>query len=70
MCKLSDCYIWLYIILFVCHLVRFFLSLIITVDTSFRQDVVILSIFSLLCGIIIFIAFLFLVIAYSYSSDI
>ena len=70
MCKLSDCYFWLYIILFIDHLVRFILSLIITIDTGFGEDVVILSIFSLLCCIIIFIAFAFLAIAYSYSSDI
>lgn len=49
------------------------LSLAIIVDTFFREDVKMLSIFSLLCGIIGYIVFMFFIIfirAYTYSRSI
>ncbi len=65
---MSGCSFWFYLILSLGYLARFVLSLMITVDTGFGGDVVILSIFSLLSCIISFIAFMFLAIAYSYND--
>ena len=68
MCKLDNCFILFYCILIFCHIIKLVLSIIITVDTGFGEDVVLLSTFSLLCAIITFIAFIFSLISYSYSS--
>ena len=65
---LDNCYFLIYFILGFCHLVRFCLSLIITIDTGFRKDVVLVSLFSLFCCILTFIALMFITIAYSYND--
>ena len=65
---LDNCYYLIYFILGFCHLVRFCLSLIITIDTGFRKDVVLVSLFSLFCCILTFIALMFITIAYSYND--
>ena len=69
MCKLSDnCYFWFYLILCFGCIARFILSMFITIETSFRKDIVFVSVFSLLCCIILFIAFLLFLTSYSYFS--
>ena len=61
---------WFYLALSILYLIRFFLSLIIAVDIGFKEDVVMVSIFSLLCAIITFIAFMFAIAAYSYNNNV
>ena len=68
MCKLDNCFCLSYFILILSNIIKFALSLIITVDTGFGEDVVLLSTFSLLCAIITFIAFIFSVISWSYGD--
>ena len=69
MCKLSDdCLNWFYVIFVFCYIARFILSLFITIETGFKKEIIMVSVFGLLCCIILFIAFLLLGISYSYSS--
>ena len=69
MCNLSlNCKIFFYLILILCQLARFILSLMITIDTEFRKDVIIISIFGLLCTLMIFFGFIFVAIGISYGD--